>query len=285
MKTKLMAVVRLIGLGALGVTALTQSAHACEPPLTDLLDGVLAAIRRDLQPIPRNAAFVWSRSDTNGVAPTEPVAVAVDSTSQAIMARVLKAIKNRPGVFIAKPDEPLPPNFQIQSGGDSLTTGDYLDEVPPDTPSVTESIVRYEDRRASSCFGLTSLGVTLAEPAKDDHAPAGRVAYAVYLEKSADAARTTPTPFAVVSESYTINATTLVVTLDASWADSDAFVSVSAIDWAANESPRTEPRQANSSGSGCAVSLPCKRRPTVAIALAMLTGLALARRTKRRRQY
>lgn len=32
MRTKLMAVARLIGLGALGVTALTQRADACEMP-------------------------------------------------------------------------------------------------------------------------------------------------------------------------------------------------------------------------------------------------------------
>ncbi|HMJ55839.1 MAG TPA: hypothetical protein VK540_27395 [Polyangiaceae bacterium] len=168
-----------------------------------------------------------------------------------------------------------------------MTTGDYLDEAPPAAPQIVDSIVRPDDGGegcgggAIICEGMTNLGVTLAAPAQDDHAPAGRVAYLVYLERSADAARTTRTPFALVRERG-INATTLYVPLDESWVDSDAFVSVSAIDWAGNESPRTEPHPAHSNGVGCAVSLPGKHRPRVAIGLAMLTGLAWIRRWNRR---
>jgi hypothetical protein len=184
----------------------------------------------------------------------------------------------------------MPAHFVILSGVTQLTTGDYLDEAPPAAPQIVDSVVvRPGDGGEgcggglSDCEGFTNLGVTLAAPAQDDHAPAGRVAYLVYLERSADAARTTRTPFALVHESGNINATTLFVPLDESWVDSDAFVSVSAIDWAGNESPRTEPRPANSGGIGCAVSLPGKHRPKVAIGLAMLTGLAWIRRWKRRR--
>jgi hypothetical protein len=67
------------------------------------------------------------------------------------------------------------------------------------------------------------------------------------------------------------------------WADSDAYVSVSALDWAANESPRTEPAQINSSGIGCAFRLPRRHRSTMAISLATLTALAWWRRATRRR--
>jgi hypothetical protein len=281
---------RLIGLGLLSLTALPLRAHACQTPVTDVQVGVLAAWLSDLPEIPRNVAFVWwAGSGHNGAVPTEPVRVAVDSASQPIMGRVLKGIGSKTGKFIAKPDEPLSPRFEIQSGGHQFTTGDYLDEAAPAVPQVTAGRVHYDDNdgggceSVSSCAGLTSLIVTLAEPAKDDRAPRAAVAYAIYLEKSADAARTTPTPFALVSEMGAVNDPSLVVTLDASWADSDAFVSVAAIDWAANESPRTEPQQVNSSGSGCALRLPRSHRSTFAIALAMVTGLAWVRRRTRRR--
>jgi hypothetical protein len=290
MSTTLAGVMRLIGAGAVIVAALTVRAHACSTPVTNLAIGVIDGWQQhDLPPIPRNAAFVWSRDDRSGTTPTEPVRVAVDSTSQPVKGRVLWAIGNRPGTFIAKPDEPMPAHFMIQSGGIQSTTGDYLDETPPVAPRIMDSSVEHDDSGegcaggASSCAGLTSLIVTLAERVKDDHVPAGRLAYFIYLEKSADAARTTHTPFAIVSELGAVNMATLVLTLDPSWADSDAFVSVSAIDWAANESPRTEPHQANASGIGCAVSLPRQHRPKLATGLAMLTGLAWARRWRRRR--
>jgi hypothetical protein len=291
MAKTLVLVLRLIGAGALGVTALTLRAHACSVPENNLGVGVLAPWQRDLPPIPRNVAFVAAGAEPSGALPTMPVAVAVDAMGQPIMGRAVKGIKNRPGAFVAKLDEPLAPNFQIQSGGSQWITGDYLDEVPPEMPRITASEVHHYDEdqggcgsgAVSSCDGMTNLNVTLAGPAKDDRAPVGGVTYAIYLEKSADAARTTPAPFALVSESGTISATTLFLSLDASWADSDAFVSVSAVDWAANESPRSEPYPANSNGSGCTVSLPRRHRPTVAVTFAMLAALAWGRRIGRRR--
>jgi hypothetical protein len=269
MPAKLALVLRLIGAGALGVTALTLRARACSLVFSELGPGVVAGFGpRDLPAIPRNAAFVWSRTDADAAIPAQPVVVALDPTSQPIMGRVLIAVGNKPRTFVAKPDEPLPPHFLIQSGGDESRTGDYVDERPPETPNVINSVVRYDDGEegcgtsVSSCGDLTSLEVTLAAPANDDHVPVRRVPYLIYLEKTAEAARTTRTPFALVSELPTVNGTTLNVWLDRSWADSDAFVTVSAIDWAANESPRTEPLQANSGGGGCTLSLRHQHRPS-----------------------
>jgi hypothetical protein len=293
MPMRVPAVLRIVAMVAASLTALALRAHACQFPVTDIFEGVIDGWQQSgLPPIPRNAAFVWSHGDGSGAMPTGPVEVAVDATtSHPIMGHVVKAIGNRPGTFVAKPDEPMPAHLVILSGGAQSAIGDYLDEAPPDTPQIIESSVRHDDGGegcaggASSCAGFTNLGVTLSAPAKDDHTPAERIAYLVYLERSAETTRTTRTPFALVSAAGTINQATLFVSLDPSWADSDAFVSVSAIDWAGNESPRTEPYQANSSGIGCAVSLSRRYRPRFSIIFATLTALACLRKWKRRRSY
>jgi hypothetical protein len=62
--------------------------------------------------------------------------------------------------------------------------------------------------------------------------------------------------------------------LDPSWVDSDAFIAVSAIDFAGNESPRSEPYQVNARASGCAIEMHRRRPPAFAAALAILGGWA-----------
>jgi hypothetical protein len=66
--------------------------------------------------------------------------------------------------------------------------------------------------------------------------------------------------------------------LDHDWAGADAFISVSALDMAGNESPRSEPYQVNSAASGCAVSFHHRRSSVSITALLALAGLACARR-------
>jgi len=290
---KLAAVLRLIGVTTVAVTALTVSAHACSIIATDVPNGVIDAWRQQNLPlVPRNAAFVWSSSDGNKAMPKEPVMVAFDSTYlDPVKGRVFMAIANRPGVFIAKLDEPMAPHLTIRSAGTDLTTDDYLDEAPPSTPQIVAGSVNHVESDegcsgttdSAACEGLTGLGVTLGAHATDDHMPPRRVAYLVYLERSAEAARTTRTPFALASLLETTNGPTLALPVGSSWVDSDAFVSVSAIDWAGNESPRSEPYQVNANGSGCAVRGSRRHRPTIAFTFAILTGLACVRRWKRRR--
>ena len=71
--------------------------------------------------------------------------------------------------------------------------------------------------------------------------------YAVYLEKSADEARTATTPFALISGLPPSDPVDLLTYVANSWIDSNAYIAVSAMDFAGNESPRSAPFLVNGS--------------------------------------
>jgi hypothetical protein len=143
------------------------------------------------------------------------------------------------------------------------------------------------DKEESSCGSgpWTYLQFAIAEHANDDHAVAERVTYAVYLERSAAEARAATTPFRLLRTPMLLSDGSLSqnISLDHGWADADAFISVSALDVAGNESPRSEPYQVNAAASGCAVSLHHRRSSVSVTALLALAGLTRARRRARAR--
>jgi hypothetical protein len=102
--------------------------------------------------------------------------------------------------------------------------------------------------------------------------------YFVYLEKTAEEARTASTAFVLLAGPHALS-----TFVDASWTDSDAFITVSAIDFAGNESPRSEPYQVNARASGCAIEMHRRRPPAVAAMLAIFSVLAWLRRQNGRR--
>jgi hypothetical protein len=194
--------------------------------------------------------------------------------------------QNSAGLFIAKADELFAPNrlllgFAHVSTG-AWTTGDYVDDQPPTTPVLTSGAVTHHEGEtacaSNSCGDYDYLNFSIALPVTDDHTPAEVLIYAVYLEKTAEEARTAGTAFVLLA-----GPSALGTFVDASWVDSDAFIAVSAIDFAGNESPRSEPYQVNARASGCAIEMHRRRPPAFAAALAILGGLAWARRRTRRR--
>ena len=242
--------------------------------------------------MPRNAAILWYGVDP----PSDSFVIAVDSVTQApITGRIVRRIAQRAtslddpsagSIFIAKPDELLPASRDIAVGdghrNSSYKIGDYVDQTPPARPVVTGGGIEHYDPSSgcgtavSSCGESTVLRFAIAEPVRDDQAPAAFIAYAVYLERSVDEALASPTPLVLLA-----GPDFLSMHLDHAWIDSDAFISVSAIDFAGNESPRSEPYQVNASGIGCAVGLH-RRRPLVSTtALLVLAGLAWVRRRRR----
>jgi hypothetical protein len=198
-------------------------------------------------------------------------------------------------MFIAKSDELLPLNGEItiSDGGATtgFTVGDYVDDAPPETPRIAGGSIEHLDG-ASGCDKeddgcgngpSTYLQFAIAEHAKDDHTAVQRVSYAVYLERSAGEARAATMPFLLLHSPVVFGDGPLsqIISLSHDWADADAFISVSALDMAGNESPRTEPYQVNAAESGCAVSLHRRRSSVSVIALLALAGLAWARRGAR----
>jgi hypothetical protein len=186
------------------------------------------------------------------------------------------------GLYIAKPDELLAPNRMLigigNTGMAGYTTGDYVDEQPPAAPVLTSGAITHHDGEtactSNSCGEYDYLNFSLAPRAQDDHTES--VTYAVYLERSAEEARTATTAFALLTGGY------MGTFVDAAWVDSDAFIAVSAIDFAGNESPRSEPLQISGSG-GCAIQTRRHHRPVVGIALLACGILAWVRRRTRRR--
>jgi hypothetical protein len=196
-------------------------------------------------------------------------------------------------LYIAKTAEPLPSHLTLALGtasGPKVTTGDYIDDQPPSVPRVVSGAVTHSEGGStacsqSSCGDSDSLNLSIVGPSSDDHTPAALVTYAIYLEKSAEEARTTPTPFVLLKAPPAPSAGGygLHVFVDASWTDSDAYIAVSALDLAGNESARCEPFQVNASGVGCAMQTRRRHPPLVSMALAATAVLAWARRRARRR--
>jgi hypothetical protein len=280
----------LLACAALALTFLPRHGYACSFVESRALAGhVLGASWRELPPVPRNAAYLWSLPE--GADPAAALVLATDAaTHDPVMGHVVRRIATGSGYFpksaglyIAKPDELLAPHRMFIGFGNrsvpAYTTADYVDEQPPAAPVLTSGAITHHDGETAcssdSCGEYDYLNFSIATSVQDDHKPTEMVTYAVYLERSAEQARTASTAFALL----TGHTGTFV---DAAWVDSDAFIAVSAIDFAGNESPRSEPLQVSGSG-GCAIQTRRHHRPVVGITLIALAILAWVRRRTGRR--
>jgi hypothetical protein len=250
-------------------------------------------------PIPRNVGFLWS-SWEGAKPPADSFAMAFDATNRTtIQGRVVKRIakiapESTVGAFLLKTDEPLPAGIELTVAPFKIPgtykTGDYVDDQAPAAPRVTSGAITHYDL-SSGCGAETEtcgsseynyLSFDIAELVADDHAPANGVTYAVYLERTAEEARTASTALVLFGRSNGAPLT-FGTYVDASWEGEDAFITVSALDAAANESPRSEPFQVSRSEGGCAIRLQRAHRPTIATLFAALAVLGWARRRRRRR--
>ena len=256
---------------------------------------IIGARGQDYPPVPRNAAFLWT-SLSGEAPPSDAFAVATDATSQApIMGRVVRPIYNASETsvgalsptFIVKTDELLQPGRSVSPIGKALpvyTTGDYVDEAPPKVPEIVDALIQHQAAFAT-CPATTELGVTLAGPVTDDHTPSGLLAYAIYLEKTPAEAASAKTAFALIGQMPSpANPEQLRAFVADAWKDAPAFVAISAIDFAGNESQRSNVFEISGRGGadgGCACQMQQRRDATIAIVLPMLMMAAWARRQTR----
>jgi len=283
--------------GALGLTAFPRPAAACRF-LISFVEGnqIVGARAERYPPVPRNAAFLWS-SVSGGAPPSDAFAVATDATSNAlIMGHVVRPIYNasEPSVglllptFIVKTGELLPPGRPVSPVDKVLpvyTTGDYVDETSPTAPEIVDGLIQHQAGEAAGgpCPATTGLAVTLAGPVTDDHTPSGLLAYAVYLEKTAIEAASAKTAFALIQMSSATNPEQLHAFVAHAWKDAPAYLAVSAIDFAGNESQRSNVFEISRGGAtnGCACQMQQRRASTIAVVLPLLMMVAWARRWTR----
>ncbi len=270
---------------ALGLCAFlfSPNTEACSFAPSHAGPGVISKRTYDLPPLPRNVAFLWQQGYEP--APPEGVTVAESADGQAIVAHTTLDVPTQNGAYLVRLSEPLPPNsafsvFRYGSLAEQYRTGDYLDETPPEQPSIASGTLSFHDGTPGcgaqdSCGDYTFLSFDLERLVSDDHALAEDMVYALYFGESEGDVRNATTPYAYLMD-FRLN-------VDDAWMDKDAFIAVAALDHAGNESARSEPYRVNagSDGEGCSVERRSTRKVSGTLFL-LAFGFALLRRVRRR---
>jgi hypothetical protein len=263
-------------------TLASPPARACDFAPFEAGTGVAARSSNDLPPVPRNVAFLWQQIPVESALPAEGVTVA-EGPGAAIVAQPLLDASSRFSTYLVRPSEPLEPNiafsvYRYGSLAEQYRTGDYLDETPPERPVVSSGALSFHDGTQGcaqdSCGDYTSLSFELERPVSDDHARPDDMVYVLYLGESEAEVRAGGAPYAFLS--------TFSLNVEDGWVDKDAFMAVSALDHAGNESERSEPFRVNASTSeGCSVQSRSTRRVSASLFLVAF-AFALLRRVGRR---
>jgi hypothetical protein len=175
--------------------------------------------------------------------------------------------------------EPVPAGT-LASG---MVIGDYVDDQAPTAPKILSGAIEFNDDGCgtSSCGEYTELRVAI-EPASDDHVPPLALVYAVYLASSKAKAATAPVPEILLQVSE-FGDPALWTLLDDKWSDSDAWLSISTLDAAGNESPRTEPIRVNTESGACALGTRRRGGGFQLAAFVLAACAAVIRRVTKRR--
>ena len=176
--------------------------------------------------------------------------------------------------------EPVPPGTTASG----MVIGDYMDDQAPTAPQTLSGSIEFNEDGCgtSSCGEYTELRVAI-EPASDDHAPPLALVYAVYLATSKAKAATAPVP-EILLEVSEFGDPSLWTLLDDKWSDSEAWLSISALDAAGNESPRTEPIRVNSESGGCTLGTRRRGGGFQLAAFVLAACAAVMRRVAKRRR-
>jgi uncharacterized protein (TIGR03382 family) len=183
-------------------------------------------------------------------------------------------------IGLMTPSEPLQSGALYQlDGSTAFTVADFIDTEPPSAPVLADRSVSVSDGRDGcaydSCGPMVTVSARIA-PGSDDHTPPERLTYALYLGASAQKARQSETP---ASLGLLENGETWFFAADA-WAERDMYLSVAALDFAGNQSTRTEPVLLRRGPSSCSAS-GSSAFGTLGWALLVLAAHASRRRTKR----
>ena len=266
----------------LAASSFSRSASACDFANPDASPGVLAS-GTELPALPRNVAFVWQQIPVGSPLPEPGVAVAQRPDGEAVLAQPLLDGPSRNGSYLVRPRAPLPEGtsfsvYRYGQAAEQYRTGDYLDDTPPERPEVRSGALSFHDGSEgcaeSSCGDFTSLSFELERRVSDDHARPNDIVYALYLGESEAKVRAGGTPYAYLLD-FSLN-------VDDGWIDEDAFIAVSALDHAGNESERSEPFRVNAaSDEGCSIRSRSSRKVSGSLFLLAL-AFALLRRVRRR---
>ena len=157
-----------------------------------------------------------------------------------------------------RPATPLPPGTPLESIGQTVITTDVIDT---EAPSAIEIL------SISTGGPCGMLKVEAAESPSDDHTPRDRLAFAVYAGATRAEAMESASRKKLLNNSYGY-----VYPMDLPW------VSISVLDQAGNESPRSEAVEVIDASSGCAASGPRRSTPGVALLVFVLCLFAAKRR-------
>jgi hypothetical protein len=282
--------------GVLALTTLPRPASACKPVITFSAGGGFLGGGAGMPPLPRNAAFIHPVYEED--VPRDAIAFADDTThGRVITGRLTKwiygdspaSVSGFPRTFLIQADELLAPGATVVPRGQQdppiQTVGEYVDEQPPTAPVIGNAQLHVEtadnmcDIRASLAFDVTGAPT-------DDHAPSHQLAYAVYLGKSAIEASTAPRAFVVGRPEPPETRISILSFTKEPWKDRPTYVAVSAMDFAGNESARSNAIAIDGDDAGpssCAIRRAGARASGAAIYALALALLAQMRRRKRNR--
>jgi hypothetical protein len=253
-----------------------KRAGACEfAPMPNLTTGVLgfedgAPVLGPAVTLPRNVAFAFWQSHgvpelLEGSEPVELVPLGPEPT---------------PGHSgLVTPSDPLVPGRTYTFGTDTpFAVGDFIDDQAPSPPVIHGADMAVEEDPAcgaSSCGTFAVVSVAL-QRGDDDRTPPEHLTYALYLGSSEGRARSAQRPerFGLMVQEADVS-----FFADDRWIENDVWLSVASVDFAGNESERTEPVQIHAGSSGCHAGGRA-RLASFGWVLAALAGIAL--RTRRR---
>lgn len=263
----------------------TREASACEFAESSFSGGPLVVVRSDDEgddfELPQNLAFLLEGPAVDQIgAPFlegededgNPLSLQVEQLGEYPMGR-----SRRGHLYVLT--EPAPAGT-LAAG---LVIGDYVDDQAPTAPKVLSGSVEFNEDGCgtSSCGEYTELRVAI-EPASDDHIPPLALVYAVYLATSKAKAATAPVPEILLQVSE-FGDPALWTLLDDQWSDSDAWLSISALDAAGNESPRTDPIRVNSESGACTLGTRRRGGGFQLAAFVLAACAAVMRRVTKRR--
>ena len=135
-----------------------------------------------------------------------------------------------------RPETPLPPGTPLESIDQTVITTDVIDTEPP-------SAIEILSISTGGPCGM--LDVEAAKPPSDDYTPGNRLAFAVYAGATRAEAMESASRKKLLNNSFGY-----MYPVGSRW------VSISVLDQAGNESPRSEAVEVIDANSGCAASGP-----------------------------
>jgi hypothetical protein len=205
--------------------------------------------------VPRNAAFLWSRSGLDGS--SAPPVIANDSaTGAAVLGVEITSPFIGGGYVLLRPTVPLDParNYRDARTGVTLVPEASDDTTPPEAPVILAASLETSDlsggcNGGGTCGTTTWIQIQLAGTTADQPFGSEHLTYAAYVGFSREEALTGPQALKLFIGALTFN-----LGLSGSPSGHDVYVSLAAIDQAGNIGPRSEPFLVEQAGgNGCSV--------------------------------